>query len=260
MPHAIERYVALGDSFSEGLNDRLRLDGRHRGWADRVAEELPTRQGIEQVHYANLAVRGRLTSQVIHEQVPMAIELGADTATLGTGINDALRRSFDIDAVVTDLEFGVRELRRRGIQVLLFAFGDTSRRSRAFGRVGDRIAGLRSATLAIAQAYHCPVVDFWGVSRFDDDRLWSTDRLHLGPEGHAVVAQAVLAAWGLGDDSWRSPDSDPSRSGWLVRRGADVRWAGSHAAPWLSRRVRGVSSGDGVIPKDSGLRTIEGVG
>jgi hypothetical protein len=30
---------------------------------------------------------------------------------------------------------------------------------------------------------------------------------------------------------------------------ADLAWARGYAAPWLSRRLRGVSSGDGIEPK-----------
>ena len=104
------RFVAVGDSFTEGLNDEIRGDGRHRGWADRVAELLITRQHIEELSYANLAIRGRLTRQIMDEQVPQAQALKPDLATVGAGVNDALRRTFSLDVVCTDLENSVREL------------------------------------------------------------------------------------------------------------------------------------------------------
>ena len=60
------RFVALGDSFTEGLMDEVGPDGRHRGWADRVAEALAARasaEGADGIEYANLAVRGRLVAR-----------------------------------------------------------------------------------------------------------------------------------------------------------------------------------------------------
>ena len=252
----ITRFAALGDSFTEGLDDRLRSDGRHMGWADRVAQQLPLRQGIDSVQYANLAIRGRLTRQVIEEQLPAALALRPEMTSIGVGVNDALRRNFDLDAVATDVEYAVRELQAHGSAVTVFAFGDPSRRSAVLGAIGGRIHGLRTATLAIAQAYRCSLVDFWGVACFDDDRLWSTDRLHLSSQGHEIVAQAVLDAWGLGDAAWRSPQSYPPRARWVSRRRGDGVWIRAHAVPWVGRRVRGVSSGSGVSPKDPVFRTI----
>ena len=254
--HAYTRFVALGDSFTEGLNDELRSDGRHRGWADRVASGLLARQTIDALEYANLAVRGRLMREVRNEQVPAAIALEPDLVSFGAGVNDALRRNFDLDTVATDLEDGIRELRTTGTSVLVFAFGDPSRRSRALGRIADRMAGLRSATLAIAAKYGCIVVDFWGVATYDDERLWSADRLHLSALGHRVTSEAVLSALGLGDERWREPISAPPRVDFVQRRLHDVGWFAGHATPWLARRARGISSGAGIEPKDPRLRVL----
>lgn len=252
----INSFTALGDSFTEGLEDETRFDGRHKGWADRVADQLLARQSIDQLAYANLAVRGRLMRDVRFEQVPVAVTMRADLVSFGAGVNDALRRHFDINAVATDLEDSVRSLRGAGSQVVLFAYGDPARRSRALGGVSDRMWALRSATLAIAQAYDCWVVDFWGVAVYDDERLWSHDRLHLSPLGHRVTAAAVLERVGLGDDRWRSPVAEPGREAWSKRRVDDIRWVSGHAAPWFTRRIRGVSSGMGIAPKDPVARVL----
>ncbi len=52
------RYVAVGDSQTEGLNDGDEPAG-YRGWADRFAEMLAVRH--PGLRYANLAVRGHRT-------------------------------------------------------------------------------------------------------------------------------------------------------------------------------------------------------
>lgn len=241
------RYVALGDSFTEGLMDEVGPDARHRGWADRLAARLAQRN--PDLVYANLAIRGRLMPQVVAEQVPAALALQPDLVSLAAGVNDTLRRSYDLNASMTALENGVRDLRSSGADVLLFAFGDPSRRSSVMGSVRDRIARANAATLAIADHYGCYVVEFWGRAVFDDDVMWDDDRLHLSPRGHEVASLAALEALGLGDDQWRTPVSPSAVPGVPQRAWGHARWARHHFAPWLIRRVQGRSSGDDVTAK-----------
>jgi lysophospholipase L1-like esterase len=79
--------VALGDSFTEGLEDEG-PDGRYRGWADLVAGELATRN--PEFRYANLAVRGRRLARIRDEQVPRALAMQPDLVTLSGGGNDII--------------------------------------------------------------------------------------------------------------------------------------------------------------------------
>ena len=55
-------FVAMGDSFTEGLDDRY-PDGTFRGWADLVAARLAVDSGPD-FGYANLAIRGRKVPQI----------------------------------------------------------------------------------------------------------------------------------------------------------------------------------------------------
>jgi hypothetical protein len=83
-----------------------------------------------------------------------------------------------------------------------------------------------------------------------DPREWCLDRLHLAPDGHRRVALRACEVAGIpAPEDWREPLPLRLATGWFTARRADVSWARQHAAPWLSRRVRGVSSGDGIQPK-----------
>jgi lysophospholipase L1-like esterase len=255
------RFVALGDSFTEGLMDDIGPDGRHLGWADRVAQSLADRaraDGAPGIEYANLAVRGRLVRQAMAEQVPAAIELGPDLASIAVGVNDALRRRYDVDPLATALESGVRALRATGCDVLLFAFGDPARRSRTMAPVRERIRAYNSAVRAIAEHYDCYLVSFWEVAAYDDDRLWADDRLHLSPAGHRLAARTALEALGVGDPSWRTPAVPGPRPSWSSQLASHVRWTTGELAPWLVRRMRGESSGDAVHPKHPGWVAVPG--
>ena len=65
----IGAFVALGDSFTEGLGDPHPDGTGYRGWADRFAERLAaSRPGLR---YANLAVRGKVVADVAADQIPV---------------------------------------------------------------------------------------------------------------------------------------------------------------------------------------------
>jgi lysophospholipase L1-like esterase len=243
-------FVAIGDSFTEGLADETDVNGRHRGWADRLAHELSSQSS--EFRYANLAVRGKLLSEIRREQAPIAAAMGADLVSIAGGVNDAMRRRFNVHRSATSLEESVRLIRGAGSEVLLFAFGDPARRSGVLSTLQRRLWELNSATRAIAHAHGCFLVDFWGVAAFDDDAVWDEDRLHLAPAGHQMVTGAVLEALGMGDASWRTPGryDVPALP---VRARSNLRWTTHHGLPWLGRRVRGLSSGAGIQPKRPAL-------
>src|SRR5450759_4002332 len=94
------RYVAIGDSTVEGLDDPDG-HGSYRGWANRLAERIAREQGS--IQYANLAIRGRTTRQVRAEQLPPALAMKPELAAVVSGTNDLLRRHFDAAALLSDI-------------------------------------------------------------------------------------------------------------------------------------------------------------
>lgn len=134
--HPWNRYVALGDSFTEGVGDpEPRSPGGLRGWADRVAEELSN--GHEDFAYANLAVRGLLVGQILDEQVSPALALQPDLITLNAGGNDLIFRRSDPDKLAVRMDAGVELLASTGATVVLFT-GPTGARHRYWDRSAGR--------------------------------------------------------------------------------------------------------------------------
>lgn len=125
------RYVALGDSQTEGLGDGDDVLG-HRGWADRLAEHL-ARAGPGLL-YANLAVRGRTAAQIRDEQLAAALELRPDLATVMAGMNDVIRPGFDAARVAGVLEEMFAALVGAGARVVTVTFPDIGRIARWPGR------------------------------------------------------------------------------------------------------------------------------
>ena len=267
-PHRYRSFVALGDSFTEGLQDDLGPAGRHRGWADRVAAALAVTAvgvggGVEQrggLRYANLAVRGRLLDAVVREQVPVAEALAPDLVSFQAAGNDLLRPRVDLPGVLARYEQGVERLRAAGADVLLFTVvGRTGGSGRTADLLDTRFGAFNAHVRDVAARHGCALADLGGARALQDRRFWHEDRLHLGPSGHERVAAAACEALGLTGDAvlggppgwWRDPLPVRPPAGRRADLVDDVRWVRRHFLPWVSRRLRGVSSGDGLSPETS---------
>lgn len=248
------RVVAVGDSFTEGMSDRIPRTRRYRGWADRLVEHLARRN--PDLHYANIAIRGRLTQQVVDDQVPAALQMQPDLVLFACGVNDLMRSSFDMDVWVQTYERGVRQLRESGSDVLVTAFGNPEGRPGFLPRWVDLYRDLNRETVRIAHAYDCHLMDFWPRKQFDRDVYWSGDRLHLSSLGHQVTAELAAQVLGYpfpGSSEVHTPDP---ATPWPVKRAQDVAWFSLYAVPWAVRRARGKSSGDGIEPKRPALSPV----
>jgi lysophospholipase L1-like esterase len=254
----IRSFVALGDSFTEGVGD-LSIDGRCRGWADRFAEELAWHQ--PGLRYANVAIRGKLVSEVLAEQVPAAVAMTPDLVSLVAGGNDLLRLRTDPDALAATYETAVARLTSAGCTVMVFT-GFDPKAFPILRLIRGKVAVFSMHIRAIAAKYGCLLADLWPMRVLTDRRLWCEDRLHLAPEGHRRVALLACETVGVPvQQDWRRPLSEhrvlPGVRGaardWLASRRDDVEWMTDHAAPYLSRRVHGISSGDGMTPKRPAL-------
>jgi lysophospholipase L1-like esterase len=251
-------YVAVGDSFTEGMDDAY-PNGTYRGWADLVAQRLATdAPGGSGFGYANLAIRGRLFDNVVAEQVPAALSLGPELISFAAGGNDVLRRRCDPYALIARFDEVVAKLRASGADVVLFRFADVMSHLPGQRLFAPRVGVLNRGVGEIAERHGATLIDLWADDGFRNPLMWSTDRLHLSTAGHRRVAAHVLTALGVpADPDWLAVPPLPAPAPWLAARGADLRWAGQHLAPWVKRRLTGRSSGDNRQPKRPTLAPFE---
>lgn len=250
------RFVALGDSFTEGVGDpEADSPGGLRGWADRFAEVMA--QHNEDFAYANLAVRGKLIRQIANEQIDAALELRPDLISICAGGNDVIRPNTDPDEVAAELERAVERLRSGGATVMLFTGVDVAFQP-VFRSIRGKVAIYNENIRRIARRHDCVVVDQWALEELQDARYWSGDRLHLNALGHHTIARAALDALNVPHELVpQDPPPLPNLT-WRQARRGDIVWAREHLVPWVLRRIRHQSSGDGIEPKRPDATSFRG--
>jgi lysophospholipase L1-like esterase len=241
------RFLALGDSMTEGMSDEIR-NGKYRGWADRTAEIMAA--NWDGFTYANFAVRGKLVGQVVADQIPAALQFIEGPSTLVSfhaGANDVIRPKYDPEKTISTYNLGVDKLVKSGASLILFCvLEDTGARTKAAKIWQERFAifnkNVRKKAAEVGAILFDPNLDeFWRDTRFID-----ADRLHLNSEGHRRVAQAVLARFDLPHDSnWRTPLPLAKPDSIFKKVWINLKWFITFAIPWMIRRLRGRSSGDG---------------
>lgn len=256
--HPWHRFVALGDSFTEGIGDpEPRSDGGLRGWADRVAEELSTDQ--PEFAYANLAVRGLVLQQILDQQLGPALALNPDLVTLSAGGNDIVFRRSDPDRLAENIDAGVNLLTATGATVVLFAGPDWGA-TPVLGQIRGKVAVFNENLHTVAARHDAVMVDLWCLRELTGPGMWDPDRLHFSPLGHHTIAAAVLKALGVAHRLRPlEPKQLPARS-WKEARTEDLVWAREYLVPWVLRQVRQGSAEDVLTAKRPQPGPVFGVG
>jgi len=245
------RYVALGDSFTEGVGDE-RPDGSARGWADLVAQGWADATG-NPIGYANLAIRGKLARPIVDEQLEPALALKPTHLSFNGGGNDMLRPRTPLAEIADLFSHVLRRCDEEGVALVLLSGGDPSAQlpmSSLIRRRGNELTALVEARFAgrddVVRAYN------WPDRELATAAYWAPDRLHLNTRGHHRVAARVLTVLGL----------EPRAEWWSLPEGSDAvrlgraAYARAHLGPWVHRRLTGRSSGDGREPKHPEFTTV----
>jgi lysophospholipase L1-like esterase len=255
------RYVALGDSQTEGLWDGDDHTGVY-GFADRLAVMLDTlHPGIA---YANLAVRSRRIRDVLDEQLPAALDMEPDLITSCIGMNDVTRPGRTFDRALADLDYLHDRLAESGATIVTTTFPDLARILPVGRLIAGRVVEINEVIRSAAARHAFRLVDLYGAPSMTDPETWSIDRVHGSPRGHALFAAAAAEALGLSGSNhdWANARPDVVQPGFRSRLYSQGLWAQNLLMPWLWRHFRGLSGGTGRGPKRpvlDGLQGLEGV-
>jgi lysophospholipase L1-like esterase len=232
------RFIALGDSMTEGMSDEV-VKGKYRGWADRVADVLAKED--PDFTYVNLAIRGKLLKQVVEDQIPTALKYIEGKQTLVSfhaGANDVLRPNYKPEVSLPEYEKGIKQLTDSGATVIVFTVVDkVEGKGKTATLWHQRFSAFNENVRMVAGKY--PTILFEAF-----------DRLHMNSEGHRRLANAVLEGLGYEfDQNWRMPLPAVNEKNKVFKFFINMAWVGIFLLPWIWRRIRGKSSGDGRSSK-----------
>ena len=234
------RFVALGDSITLGVGDPVRLpseSGRPqrgwRGWAALLAEGLPDPAMF------NLAGNGACMADVELHQLPQALPLQPDVASVVVGVNDTLRPNFDAARIEAAASHTIGALRAAGAEVLTMRLPDPGQ---MLGVPGVLARPLARRAREINEVMDT-LAERFGTIHFDaandpearDPRMWAVDRLHPSERGHRLIARrfhAALAAAGheVGPEPGAEPVNPPPS------KAAELTWMATKGTAWVVKR------------------------
>lgn len=249
------RYVAIGDSQTEGLWDGDDVVGVV-GYADRLASHLD--ELYPGLCYANLAVRSRRIIDVLNDQLPQALSMQPDLITVCVGMNDVIRPGRAYQRALHDLDGLYDRLADTGATVVTTTFPDITRLLPVGRLVGDRIVHINAVITAAAHRHGFGLVDLYNAPSMLDAATWSPDRMHASSHGHALFAAAAAEALGVpgSNHDWAVAAGTGATPGFGARMGALLQWTQRMFIPWLWRHLRGRADGDGRPPKRPELTPV----
>ena len=228
-------FVALGDSITLGIGDPIRLPAPPgarrgprgwRGWAVLLADSLPD----PDLHI--VAGNGAVMADLERDQLPAALQLRPDVASVVIGVNDTLRPNFDAERIGEAAAHTIGALRAAGAQVLTMRLPDPGRMlglpDLLARPLAKRAGQLNDAIDAVAERFGTLHFDAATDTEVYDPRMWAVDRLHPSERGHRLIARRfhrLLADAGVpvgaapGAEPMNQPPSKAEQFAWMATKG-----------------------------------------
>jgi lysophospholipase L1-like esterase len=185
----VRAFAALGDSFTAGRDS---VDAER--WADLLAA------GMQRVNpdlrYANLAVDGATSAEVLDQQVEPALALEPDFVTVICGANDVLLATRpDVAGYAERFDAILRRLREGAPAAMLVTatapegWQFMELRPRTEARLIEATKELNDVTRAVSKRYDVLCLPVAGHPALRDPATFSADGLHPSSVGHRLVAR-----------------------------------------------------------------------
>lgn len=240
-------FVAIGDSFTEGVGDpHLHYPNYVRGWADRLARQLG--RADPTWRYANLAIRSKFLDQVVTDQLDPALAMDPTHVSFCAGGNDLLSLRADIDGITARYAAALQQLVDSGVEVIVFTTFEPQA-SRLLEPLVRRVRALNTAIRDLATTHDATLVDHALMREFDQRSLWAPDRIHLSRQGHKRMAAAVAETLGV-PHTLKLRDLVPGETtDWRQVARTEATFVRDEVIPLVRRRLRGAYEGDTTRPK-----------
>jgi lysophospholipase L1-like esterase len=192
--HPWHHYVAIGDSFTEGIGDAVEGFAKHSA-ADRLAAAL--RQTNPDLRYTNLAQRGLLLNEIREQQLETALGLKPDLVSIVAGANDIMTGRFSATHWEEEFRTLYEAFTDAGTMVIAASLPEFPILRTLPGPLQARVKGNFARGNGIierlATQYQVVLVDAWAISQRSEPDDWSEDGVHLNARGYFKFAQETLA-------------------------------------------------------------------
>ena len=194
--HAWKRFVAIGDSITEGYGMDPVEGVEHLPWVERVARALAA--GRPDFEHHNLGRRNLTAAAVRDTQLDRALELDPDLVSIAAGPNDLISSELDRDVLEREMEPMYAAFAETGAFVFTFTYMDfpntglLPEEGAAFIR--ERMELLHDAVFALADRHGAFVIDLYSDPNTANPDFFSEDLKHANALGQAYVAEQTLNA------------------------------------------------------------------
>ena len=180
---------------------------------------------------------GAQAKQVERDQLPAALALRPDIASVVVGINDTLRAGFDPVRTGQATARTVAALAASGATVLTMRLPDPAQ---MFG-LPTALARPLTRRMRAVNAELDKIAAHFGTLHWDassdpqtyDRRNWSVDRLHPNERGHRLIA---CRFWDRLDAAGHQMAAGPTLAGPGATRRDDLVWMATKGTSWCLRR------------------------
>ena len=230
MNRAMRHFIALGDSFTEGIGDPAPVGTWSKLFglaslqphnADDIADpdavgttrasSLHTPIPLRSAHdwladwlqaanpgmrYTNLAERGLRAAEVRNQQMQRGLNLKPDFVSIIAGANDCLRGPFSAEGVRAELGLMYGAFQSIGARIFTATLPNFTLHLELPDGVRARLRrNLETANALItelAAQYGAILFDFWNLGAAHNPAWWSEDGVHPNALGYLETALAVM--------------------------------------------------------------------
>ncbi|EEK62046.1 Lipase/acylhydrolase with GDSL-like motif [Bacillus cereus 172560W] len=190
--HMWKRFVAIGDSFTEGIGDEVEGIAL-KSWVDHFVQLCE-----KDIEYANFAKRGLVTEEIRLQQLEKALTFNPDLVSLIAGANDVLKGRWNHDVYKNDMEFMIDTLSKAGADIIIANLPNFTVRlpfaSEKKQEIKEQLLEANEVIHSLSREYKLHHVDFWNHHLVNDNTLWSKDLIHPNSKGYVKVAELIFSS------------------------------------------------------------------
>lgn len=190
---SVERFLALGDSFTFGTTSRTMREIAGDTYVQKLETLLRERYPEQSFTLANAGVPGQFMDQ-IEDRYPAALrQANPQVLLLQGGVNDLnTEGARSITDVVTRLERITRDAQGRRVSVILSTLTPQRPGSTKGTTAPAVLRELNGRILDLCRRYQTGCVDLFAVFGGEQSPLIGSDGLHPTPAGYDAIAEAYF--------------------------------------------------------------------